>query len=290
MNDRVTVIFDRDATEPSGPRPRLPRFRGAEPRHLTVAAAPWRWRLLARGGAGHRGRPPARAGAALRSLAAASGPTSYFARLQSARGKRAGIARARRSRSPRAGRSIERSPTRRTCASRAPSIGRSRSRSTTAPGRTRPRSSRSSARESVPGDVLPGRRAAALLPRRDDARSCRRGYPIGDHTWGHAPMSKLTAGRAAVAADPRDLGHGQLRGPVPAHVPAAVRALERDHAEDPAQLQDADGAVDGRHRRLPASRASTRSSTRRSPVRGRARSSSCTTPAASARRRSPRCR
>jgi len=73
-----------------------------------------------------------------------------------------------------------------------------------------------------------------------------RGYPIGDHTESHAPMSRLSM-RAERTAE----GHGGDRGlrrPVPPALPPTVRFVERDHAEAAPALPDADGALDGGHR------------------------------------------
>ena len=81
-----------------------------------------------------------------------------------------------------------------------------------------------------------------------------RGYPIGDHTESHQPMSQLKRKAQLAPAAPGLRRDRQLRRAVPADVPAALRAVEPHHPVAAAQVQDADGALVSGHRRLRAAR------------------------------------
>ena len=100
------------------------------------------------------------------------------------------------------------------------------------------------------GDVLRGRDRGALLQRLDHGDRRRRRRDRRPHRGARAHVEAVGEGAASAAARPGERDRA-LRRAIPAAVPAAVWIVERDDAQAPAPLPDADGAVDGRHQRLP---------------------------------------
>ena len=139
------------------------------------------------------------------------------------------------------------------------------------------------------GHVLRGRDLGAVLPRLDLGDRRRRLSDRRPHREPLRDVAPVLRG-PEVAAASADLHDRPLRRSLPATVPSALRPLGRHHAQAAQAVPHADGAVDGRHERLHAARR------RRDRPHGRlwgparSRSSSCTTPAATAPRPSPRSR
>ena len=117
-----------------------------------------------------------------------------------------------------------------------------------------------------------------------------RGYPIGDHTQTHAPMSKLSAKDQASQLLQDTAAIGDYGAPFPRLFRPPYGLWDATTLKAPQALPDADGAVEHRHRRLSGARGDDDRRPALSTAPSPARSSSCTTRAATAPRPSRRCR